>query len=210
MVDSLPNQRISNIDFRGHAIDTSNLFYLYLGSAAGGGGIFIIQTLLSFMGVDGIGDGDGDMDFDGGDFDGGDSHHAFSFFSLHNLTAFFMMFGLSGMAYMPLLEGFAWLSIVGATLTGIIAVRIIFMITKGMYALQSSGTLNNEDATGSKGTVYLHIKPDEPGKVQISLQNRFRIMNAVSGDGADLAEGTRVRVTGVSDGTTLVVVQDTE
>lgn len=164
--------------------------------------MFLILAILSFAGFD---SSDG---MDSADLDGYDSDHSFRIFSLQNLTAFFMMFGLSGMAIWKLFDGYVWLSLAGAMMIGVLAVLVIFYITGGMYALQSSGTMNIEDAIGSKGTVYLHIKEDDTGKVQISFKNRFRIMNAIAGEKEDLPDGTRVVVTGVYDGSTLIVKKD--
>lgn len=146
---------------------------------------------------------DGDVSFDLET----DSDSSFTVFNLQNLSAFLMMFGLSGLS---LLEG-AGLShlfaVGGAVVIGLISVRAIVFILTQFNKLQSSGTIDNSSAVGTRGTVYLSIKPGEVGQVQISIQNRFRIMDATSMENEELVTGQPIEVVDIMNGRTLIVKQ---
>src|SRR3970040_851782 len=82
----------------------------YWASAIVGGILFLFRTALLFIGGD-IGDTDGDGDVFDGD---GDSDFSFKLLSLQGLTAFFMMFGLSGLAFVSSGLASIWSTLGGA------------------------------------------------------------------------------------------------
>ena len=67
---------------------------LFAGFAIVGGALFCVRLILFFVG----GFGDGDMDADGDFGDLGDSDVSFTVLTFQGVTAFFMMFGLTGLA----------------------------------------------------------------------------------------------------------------
>jgi hypothetical protein len=79
---------------------------------------------------------------------------------------------------------------------------------KAINTLRSDGTLNMENAIGHTGTVYQRIpaKRGGQGKVQILVQGRMQVLEAVTDAESDIAPQREVKVTGISAGNILVVV----
>ena len=129
---------------------------------------------------------------------------SFRFISLQGLTAFFMMFGLAGLALSK--SGQQGLfTVVGGIAAGAFTVWVISRIFLGAQKLQSEGTLNMRNAIGLSGTVYLTIPAGETGKVSIVLQGALKEFNAVAADKQLIKTGERVQVVGLTAGEVLIV-----
>ena len=150
---------------------------VFLICAVIGGAVFLIRTLMQFLGADGdsdMGGMDGDLDLDGG-MDSG-----MHVFTVQGISSFLLMFGLMGLC-LHLGSNFGeTMSLFGALLTGLFFLWLIAKIMHLFTRLQSSGTEDIRNAVGEKGVVYLHIPPKGTGKVQINLQGRLRVMDAIS------------------------------
>jgi membrane protein implicated in regulation of membrane protease activity len=132
-----------------------------------------------------------------------DTHHAdsdigFRLLSMHGLSAFFMMFGLVGLALYRQSQAGVIISIIGAVAAGTVSVWIIGKIFQGASQLQSSGTLQTADAIGSTGTVYLTIPAGGIGRVSINFRNHLREFDATEKNGAEAPTGTPIRVVQVN------------
>jgi hypothetical protein len=179
------------------------LHYFFLCCAVGGGALFLVQLVLSTMGM-----GDADLDFGGQH--GGETGHtsadtAFKVLSLQGLTAFFGMFGLVGLALHHESHAHPALSVLGATVAGSGTTWLIARVFRAARKLETSGTLKLENAVGATGTVYLRIAPNKPGKVTLSVRGRLIELDAVSAE-QTLETGTEVRVERVlADGSVSVV-----
>lgn len=208
--------------------DMTGVDKVFLACAGFGGVLFMVRLVLMIMGAhtdadvhaDGdIGDmGDiGDVHVDAGHVDvdahadidaDGDVHGSdasFRLLTLQGITAFFMMFGLVGLAMRKgsaQSEGLAMLAAVGG---GGVALWIMAKITQMVMGLQSSGTLNLRNAIGQEGRVYLTIAEGQTGKVQVAVQGRLVELNAVGFDGKGFKTGETVWVTGIQSGNILVV-----
>lgn len=187
--------------------------------------VLTIQTILSIFG---IGHGDADVDFDGSyDVDADvDSHidviseHAgdsvstdvaesassLKFFSVRGIVAFFSLFGwvgviLSGKGINTFLVFFI------ATLCGMLGMLFIASMFYMVSKMQRNGNVNIKNAIGHTGQVYLTIpaKQSGKGKIQITIQERYTEVNAMTNSLKPLATGTMVRVVGVIDINTLLV-----
>lgn len=175
--------------------DFNGLETFFLICAVIGGFFVFIKLMLQFIG----GDTDVDFDTDGGvDMHHADSDAGFRLLSMHGLSAFFMMFGLVGLALYRESQAGVVLSIAGAVIAGLIAVWVIGKLFQVGINLQSSGTLQTEHAVGSTGTVYLTIPAGGTGRVSINFQNRLREFDAVEKDGLALPTGTPIRVVQVN------------
>ena len=199
---------------------------VFMGSAVIGGTLFLLRMLTMVVGGLDFGDSDIPHDIDGGfdgmdgdlggDFqgdlgDGGDIDHSsadisFKFLSLQGLTAFFMMFGLVGLA---LLRANLWalVSIAGGMIAGLFTVWVIGLIFTAMRQLQSSGTIQIKNAIGQSGSVYLTIPASGSGQVQVAVQGSLKIYDAVSGEKKKIATGEKIKVINVIDNKTLVVTK---
>jgi membrane protein implicated in regulation of membrane protease activity len=188
------------LDFYDHAvIDT-----VFLVCAILGGGIFAIRTVLQLLGV-GADHGDGDAGGAGGDHSHADADAGFRVLSLQGLSAFFMMFGLTGLALVRESGVAPSLALGIATLPGLAAVWVIGRLFSFMGRLQSSGTMNLYAAIGEEGTIYLTVQRGGAGQVQVVVQGRLGVFGAREQDGKEIATGERVRVVGVAGGDMLVV-----
>lgn len=203
--------------------DMTGVDYVFLMSALLGGCLFIVRLMLFFIGFH-HGDADvgqadvgaGDMPVDAGHADAAHSsdYHpdstassdaSFRTLSIQGVTAFFMMFGIVGLALRKESIVSAPLSILGAVIAGAITVWVVGKLFSMMTRLQSSGTLDLRNAVGETGSVYLGVPAGGTGKIQITVQDRLTILDAMTEGDEPLPTGTRVRVVKVLDGNILVV-----
>lgn len=203
------------------------LEWIFLISAIVGSCLFLVRMVLMVMGADhgdidagdiDIGDVHGDVHVEvDGDVPGGDLHDAVhgdadadvKLLSFQGITAFFMMFGLVGLGCLR--GGFlgSIFSVGVACVAGLATAWVMGFLFKLMCRMQSSGTLDLYSAFGEEGTVYLTIPPDGNGKVQITVQERLLVLNAVSQDKIEIKTGERVKVVDLS-GPSVLVVQRSE
>ncbi|MEN8142490.1 MAG: NfeD family protein [Thermodesulfobacteriota bacterium] len=180
--------------------DFNSLELFFLFCAVVGGFFVAMKTVMQFVGGDADGDfgaADGDMDFDV-DAEHVDSDIGFRLLSMHGLSAFFMMFGLVGLALYRQSQVKISLSIIGAIIAGLAAVWVIGKLFQGAANLQSSGTLKTAQAVGSSGTVYLAIPEGGRGRVSINFRNRLREFDAVAKNGESIPTGSPIRVVEVN------------
>ena len=193
--------------------ELSGLELLFVICAAFGTILFVVRLALMFIGGDGH---EGGVDADAGGMDGADGHDfghhdvadsdlSFKALSLQGITAFFMMFGLVGWALVRQGNVPAILSIAGGMLAGFSTVWIMKKIFQLAGSLQSSGTLDLQNAIGQEGLVYLTIHPGQIGKVQVVVQCRLSVLNAIAEDKTEeIKTGQRVWVVRVSADTLVV------
>lgn len=189
---------------------------IYWGSTIIGGTLFILRTILFLVGggmehddfdthfdVDISPDHDLHLDLDHTDAIT-DTDFSFKLLSMQGVTAFFMMFGLVGLALLAANIAII-LTIIGGVLAGIFSVWVISILFAQMKRLQSDGTLIIQNAIGRSGSVYLTIPAKGSGQVQVSVQGALKIFDAISEDKKGIETGKKVRVTGVIEDNTLVV-----
>lgn len=175
--------------------DFNGLEIFFLICAVIGGFFVVVKLVLQFIGSDAGTDinVDGDIDIDHADSDIG-----FRFLSLQGLSAFFMMFGLVGLALYRQSQMGIVLSSIGAVAAGMASVWVIAKLFQGASRLQSNGTLKTEDAVGCTGTVYLTIPQGGTGQVNLNFRNHRREFNATEKNGGEVPTGTPVRVVKVN------------
>ena len=185
--------------------------------------LFLIQLVLMFIGGDMDSDADvdvdGDVDMGGdaeldadagsGDFDhgGGGSDASFKLLSFQGLTAFFMMFGLAGLA-MSRGSGYGALPSLGVGFVmGGGSMALVAKLYQFFKNMQSSGTINLRNAVGEQGRVYLTIRQDEPGQIEVSVQGHLKIYDAIAEDKSEIPTDSRVRVVDVVSEKLMVVTR---
>ena len=180
--------------------------------------LFAIRLIMMFIGgIDDAHSADahdmGDMDTGTGDVDGADMDHtgdvhdsdiSFKLLSLQGITAFFMMFGLVGWAVIRQSPENALIPIAAGTVAGLLTVWVMKKIFQFATSLQSSGTMNLNNAIGQEGTVYLTIHPGESGKVQVSVQDRLSVLEAVAESNEEIKTGEPIRVVRITAGKLVV------
>ena len=84
---------------------------------------------------------------------------------------------------------------------------LLAFLMKAVMKLRSDGNIDNKNAIGTSGKVYLTIPPARSGegKVQIMLQGSFVEVNAVTDDETAIPTGAEIVVVAVSGQTDLVV-----
>ncbi|WP_120170392.1 NfeD family protein [Thermohalobacter berrensis] len=156
---------------------------------------FIVQVVLTFMGMDGDVDVfDAFLDFD-----------SFPLFTVRNFIIFFTVFGWTGIAAIN--AGFS------KTVTLILAIflaLILMLIVAGtfyfMNRLTESGNMDLTNAINRIGEVYIKIPANRKGrgKVHIEIQGSLREIEAVT-DGEELKSGEMVKVVKVLNDQLLLV-----
>ena len=169
--------------------------------------IFIIQTVMTFLGADADStdfDVDVDASMDGSDLSNIDS--GANLYTFRNFVNFFLGFGWTAIILQPSVKSTAVLVII-AVLVGIALVALVMYMFKWLYSMQQSGNINvYKSAVGCQGKCYLRIPGERggEGKVQITIQGAVREYNAVT-DGDEIKTGTSVKVLEAIDGNTLLV-----
>ena len=169
--------------------------------------IFVIQTVMTFLGADADGtdfDMDVDTSMDGSDLsniEGGSNLYTF-----RNLVNFFLGFGWSAILLQPSVKSTALLILV-SVLVGVALVVAVMYLFKWLSSMQQSGNINvYKSAVGCQGKCYLRIPGERAGegKVQITIQGAVREYNAVT-DGDEIKTGASVKVLEAVDANTLLV-----
>jgi hypothetical protein len=189
---------------------------IYWGATIIGGTLFILRTILLLVGG-GFDTHDFDHPLENDLWTGQDAHldtdsmethpdsdFSFRLLSMQGLTAFFMMFGLVGLALVKANLATP-LTILGGGAAGLFAVWLISLLFAQMKRLGSDGTIDIRNAIGQSGSVYLPIPAEGTGQVEITVQGALKIMDAVSKGGQTLKTGEAIQVTGVLDQKTLIV-----
>ena len=169
--------------------------------------IFIIQTVMTFLGADADStdfDMDVDTSMDGSDLSNIDS--GANLYTFRNFVNFFLGFGWTAIILQPSVKSTAVLVII-SVLVGIALVALVMYMFKWLYSMQQSGNINvYKSAVGCQGKCYLRIPGERggEGKVQITIQGAVREYNAVT-DGDEIKTGTSVKVLEAVDANTLLV-----
>ncbi len=180
------------------SMDATQQFYWYV--AIGASVIFIIQTIMTFVGADtdtGI-----DADFDG-NLDGVDS--PFQLFSLRNLVNFLLGFGWTGASLYNSFENKFILGVV-AFLVGSLFILIFLLVMRALMKLSEDNTFNIEDTVGKTADVYMNIPASKggKGKIFVSIKGSTHELSAITASEEDLRSGSLVRVDAIEGGILLV------
>ena len=168
---------------------------IYLGCAAVGGLLLVIQMVLSLLG----GDADADADFDAHPGEGPG-------IGFRTVVAFITFFGIAGMAARS--AGVAPLpTLLIAVVTGGAAFWLVGLIMLQLNRLRSSGTIDVQNAVGAEAKVYLTVpeKKSGEGRVTVPMQGRTHQFRAITA-GAAIPTGQLCKVVAVHGSDTLEVV----
>ena len=162
--------------------------------------VFVIQALLTFIGMD----SDGGLDVDV-DSDGIGGQYPFQLFTFRNLINFLLGFGWSGLVFYHSVGNLLLLAVI-STLFGCFLVVVVMWMFFQLSKMVQSGNIAIEEAIGLNANVYLVIAGhrQRAGKVQLSIKGAIREYDAVT-DGETLKTGELVVVEDVLDGNILLV-----
>ncbi len=164
--------------------------------------IFVILLITTTIGADVDADVQADVDLSLAD---GDSI-PFQFLSLKNIIGFFTMFGWSGLGFFH--AGLAvWLVITLSVICGLLMMLAMATLFYLMSKLAETGTLKMQNAVGKLGEVYLTIpaKREGMGKVQLTVQEALRTLDAITNDEEAIVTSSIVQVIAVIDDQILLV-----
>lgn len=179
-----------------------SILQLFWGCAIVSSFVFLVQAILTLLGMD----GDSDFDLDASaSSDTMDLGGGLSLFSVRSFVNFFVGFGWAGIGFYSLIPQ-PWLLYVIAAVIGCFFVWLYFFIRRQTMRLQSDGSINVKKCIGSHCDVYLRIPAENSGtgKVQISINGSIHEYSAVT-KGALLPSGSRARVVDVMDNDVFVV-----
>lgn len=162
--------------------------------------IFLVQTVMTFIGADAT---DGlEADFDS-NLEG--AQGPFQFFSFRNLVHFLLGFGWTGISFYDVFENKTLLILI-ALIVGIGFVAMFFLIISQIRKLAEDNTFKIKDTLGKTGEVYLTIpgKKSGIGKVQISIKGSFKELRAIT-ESESLKSGTLVKIKSIDSDNILVV-----
>lgn len=165
--------------------------------------IFIIQSILTFVGADA--DASTDFDIDTTDVDM--SMDGANLYSFRNFVNFILGFGWSAILLKDSITSWPVLILV-SVIVGVALVAAVMYLFKWLAGMQQSGNINlQKAAAGAEGTVYLTIPAarEGKGKVQIAISGAVREYDAVYEGESALKTGTPIRVVDVIDSNTVLV-----
>jgi len=163
--------------------------------------IFLIQSVMTFMGMDGH---DGvDADFDS-NLSGTDA--PFQLFSLRNMVNFLMGLGWGGICFYGFIENKVLLTLV-ALIVGCIFVALFFLAIRQIQKLAEDNSFKLTDTLHKTASVYLAIPAMKSGKgkIQISVKGSMHELEAMT-EGERIETGSTIKVVH-TEGTSLVFVE---
>ena len=170
------------------------MLILFLVVGGLGAAVLIVQIALSLFGLDHELPGDADLSA------------ALDLLSVRALSAGAATFGIGGLAGLQLgLPSF--FALVLGVLGGVAMSVVTAWLTRQLFRLESSGSLDLQNAIGSAGRVQLSVPAamGGAGRVQFEVQGRTLELKAVS-HGDPLPVGTPVTIVGLIDDDTVEVM----
>lgn len=169
--------------------------------------VFVIQSILTFIGADVDSDFDVDVDtsMDGADLsniEGGSNLYTF-----RNFVNFVLGFGWSAILLEESVPSIA-LRMVISVIVGIVLVALVMYLFKWLASMQQSGNIDVQKvAAGCEGKVYLTVPAARSGsgKVQITIAGAVREYDAITESESALPTGTSIRVVDAIDSNTVLV-----
>jgi hypothetical protein len=162
--------------------------------------VFLIQTIMTFMGADAS---DGvDADFDS-NLHGTDA--PFQLFSLRNLINFLLGFSWSGISFYNNISS-PGLLIGLAFLVGVAFVLLFFLIIKQVQKLAEDNSFKLSNTLNKSAEVYLTIPANKTGKgkVMVSVNGAFHELEAMTENGS-IPTGTVVKIVKIINENILIV-----
>lgn len=142
----------------------------------------------------------------GADMEVGEDDSSGGFLSIRSLVAFAFAFGWTGVL-MKQADRSTVLAVVVALVVAFAVFLGVGLLWRSFGKLGESGSIDYRSAVGKHGTVYLTIAAHRgaPGKVEVLVQGRMRVIDAYTEAAEDLPPPTRVEVIDIVDPGTVLV-----
>ncbi len=164
--------------------------------------IFVIQMIMTFIGMDSNADFSGDM----GDTSMSElTSMPFQLFTFRNFINFFLGFSWSYIIVSDKIDSTLWI-VVLSTFVGVFIVTGVMLIFYLLSKMTESGNIEIKQTIGLTANVYIPIpgNRDGKGKIQVSVQNSVREYDAITA-GESLKTGNIVKIIEVVEGNILLV-----
>ena len=158
--------------------------------------LFIIQTIMTFIGFDSGSDIDTDFDH---------TDSPLGLFSLRNLINFLLGFSWTGVCFYGIIHSMLWLNLL-ALAVGLTFVALFFVAIKQLMKLAVDKTFKMEDTVGKVVNVYLRIPAGKTGKgkIQVSVSGAVHELDAMT-EGGHIPTGAKAKVNTLIDNNTVMV-----
>ncbi|MFA5045520.1 MAG: NfeD family protein [Paludibacter sp.] len=162
--------------------------------------IFIVQTVMTFIGADSSDGLNADLNADAGGTD-----TPFQLFSLRNLINFLLGFSWTGISFYSNITNPFYLLILSLVI-GILFVLLFFFIIKQMMKLAENNSFKYSDTLNKTADVYLTIpaKKTGKGKIMISIKGSFHELDAMT-ENESIPTGSVVKVIRIENSDILIV-----
>ncbi|GAA6766182.1 NfeD family protein [Flavobacterium johnsoniae] len=150
--------------------------------------IFLIQTIITFSGLD-VADGF-DTDFHADAHDGD-----FQLFSLRNLINFLLGFSWTGISFYSTIGEHTWFLIILSLVVGVLFVLLFFFVIKQVQKLAEDNSFKITNTLNKTAEVYLTIPENKTGKgkIMISVNGAFHELEAMT-EQSKIPSGAAVKV----------------
>ncbi|ABQ03893.1 NfeD family protein [Flavobacterium johnsoniae] len=150
--------------------------------------IFLIQTIITFSGLD-VADGF-DTDFHADAHDGD-----FQLFSLRNLINFLLGFSWTGISFYSTIGEHTWFLIILSLVVGVLFVLLFFFVIKQVQKLAEDNSFKITNTLNKTAEVYLTIPENKTGKgkIMISVNGSFHELEAMT-EQSKIPSGAAVKV----------------
>lgn len=177
------------------ALDTAQKVFWCV--ALGASIVFVIQTIITFVGLD----SDTDLDADGFD----DVNGISGFFSLKNMVNFLLGYGWAGVAFRDFIQSPVWLQL-AAVGVGLLFVIAWVIIVRQVMKLGVDKTFHIEETVGMVADVYLRIPAAKGGcgKIMVSVKGSVHELDALT-EGAEIPTGAKAKVISAVGSDTVLV-----
>jgi len=162
--------------------------------------IFLIQTVMTFIGADGA---DGiDADFES-DLEHGDSN--FQVFSFRNLINFLLGFSWTGISFYNRIPNA--LLVVVSIAVGCLFIYMFFVIIRELQKLAEDNSFTYDETLNKSADVYLTIpgKKAGKGKIIISVRGSVRELDAMTDNEEKIPTGSVVKIIRIENENILIV-----
>ena len=162
--------------------------------------IFIIQTVMTFLGTD---SSDGLQPDFVGDLNGADA--PFQLFSLRNLINFLLGFSWTGISFYTTISNKPFLILL-SLVVGVLFVYLFFVIIRQVQKLAEDNSFKITNTLNKTAEVYLTIPENKKGKgkIMISVNGAFHELEAMT-ENDKIQSGAVVKVVRIENDNILIV-----
>ena len=177
--------------------------------------ILIIFLIMMIIGIDGSDAFGGDVDLD---VSGVDAINDEPFSDISGLRILSVRGALTFLSVGPwmafIFDNFmkSWLAGILGLLSGALAAFLLALAFKASLKLENEGNIDYHNSIGKIGVVYLRIPASRAGKgkINVTVQERYVEIDAITDEEEIIATGTNVTVVDVLNDTTVIVKRTKE